>query len=68
MKHPERLVLFSGGGCMLLAGILFCFGVGLEHPALKSAAKWLWLLAILIAFLPLLTLAIVVLIEKVRRK
>jgi hypothetical protein len=68
MKHSTHLVLFSGGGCMLLAALLFGLGVAFEQLALKFVAKWLWLLAIFIAFLPLLVFGIGSILEWVRRK
>ena len=68
MKHPIQWVLFSGGSCMGLAAILFVAGIGFNQPALKSVAKWLWIAAVVIAFLPLIILAVVTAIEKLRRK
>lgn len=53
---------------MGLAAILFVAGIGFNQPALKSVAKWLWIAAVVIAFLPLIILAVVTAIEKLRRK
>lgn len=68
MKHPIHYVVAGSGGCLLLAGVSIGLGVWLDQPVLKSAAKWLWLSGIFIAFLPLLTLVVVLLIEKMRGK
>jgi hypothetical protein len=68
MKHPVQFVIASGGGCFLLGVILFVTGLITDRPSLKTTGCWLGLAAFLIAALPILTLAVVALIEKARRK
>lgn len=53
---------------MIFAAIFFAAGIGFDQPALKSVAKWLWITSVVIAFLPLITLAVVTVIDKLRRK
>jgi hypothetical protein len=53
---------------MLLAMLLFGIGVVFEQPALKFVAKWLWLLGIFIALLPLLVFGIGSILERLLRK
>jgi hypothetical protein len=68
MKNPIQWVLFSGGGCTLLAALLFGAGIAFDLPTSKLAGKWLWFAAILIVFIPLMSLAVATLFEKLRGK
>jgi hypothetical protein len=58
----------GSGGCFLLGVILFVTGLITDRPSLKTNGCWLGLAAFLIAAWPILTLAVVELIEKARRK
>lgn len=53
---------------MLLAASLFGIGVFFDQPTCKTIAKWLWLLALVVAFIPLASLALMSVVERFRKK
>jgi len=68
MIHPVQCVMAGSGCCLVLGAILFLTGHVTERPSFKATGCWFGIAAFLIAALPLLTLAVVALIEKFRRK
>jgi hypothetical protein len=68
MKHPIQFIMLGAGGCILTAAILFVMGIIAENPSFKLVGAWFALAAFAIGVLPLLTVLVMLLIEKFRRK
>ena len=57
-----------GGGSFIVASILFGIGIGFDLPSFKVAAKWLGIVAVAIAFVPILFFIGFSIFEKLRKK
>jgi len=68
MKHPIQFIMFGTGGCIATAVVLFLSGIFAEKPTLKTVGCWLAIGAFAVASLPLLTVLVMSLVEKLRRK
>jgi len=68
MKHPIQIILVGAGGCVATAAILFVTGIFTESSLLKSIGAWFAIAAFAIAALPMLSVLVMLLIEKLRRK
>jgi hypothetical protein len=66
MKHPIQFIMLSAGGCIVTAASLFVTGIFAESSSLKTVGAWFALAAFAIAVLPLLTVLVMLLIEKFR--
>jgi len=60
--------MLGAGGCTVIAATLFVTGIFAEIPLLKTVGAWFAIAAFAIAVLPLLTVLVMLMIEKVRRK
>lgn len=68
MKHPIQFIMLCAGGCIATATVLFLSGIVADKPILKAFGCWFAIAAFGIASLPLLTVLVMLLVEKLRRK
>lgn len=63
-----NVILVGYGACLLIGLSLFVAGLVMERPGLWRIAAWFGVASLVIGSLPLLSLAVVSLVEKMRRR
>lgn len=67
MKHPIQWIVVVVGGCLILAVVFLIADVTLALPLFAVLAKWFWFGAIAISFVPLILLAVISTVNRLRR-
>ena len=67
MKHPIHFVMGGSAISFLIGAVMFILGIVKNSASLKLMGAWFGIAAFAIASLPLLTLAFMLLVEKLRR-
>lgn len=66
--HPIDLLVYSAGSLLVLAGLNFVVGRFFHVPMCRSLAKWLFVMATVLAFVPLVFSLVYIGIEKIVHK
>jgi hypothetical protein len=66
--HPIDLLVYSVGSLLVLAGLNFGIGWFFHVPICRSLAKWLFIMATVLAFVPLVFSLVYIGIEKLVHK
>jgi uncharacterized membrane protein len=68
LKHPIQWIVLIAGGCLLSALILLGIGFAFDLPTCKTVAKWLWVVGVLVSFVPLVGSLIFLKIERFKKR